>query len=89
MAHLELEKIEVYLQAMKMGERIHDIVTKWQSLYLWTIGKQLLNSSDSIAANIAEGYGRYFYKENKNFCFYARGSLTETKTWILKHAIEI
>jgi four helix bundle protein len=28
--------------------------------------------------------GRYFYKENKQFCYYSRGSLFETKTWLRK-----
>lgn len=28
-----------------------------------TIGKQLVTSTDSIAANIAEGYGRFFIKK--------------------------
>lgn len=31
-----------------------------------------------IGANIAEGYGRYAFKENIQFCYYARGSLYET-----------
>jgi four helix bundle protein len=39
---------------------------------------------DSIGANIAEGYGRQFFKENRQFCFYSRGSILETKTWIKK-----
>jgi len=39
---------------------------------------------DSVAANIAEGFGRFHYKENKHFLFYARGSLYESKTWITK-----
>ena len=84
MANLVLEEIEVYQRAMKFSEEIHGYIEGWKSFYQWTTGKQLLESSDSIAANIAEGYGRYFYKENRNFCFYARGSLTETKTWISK-----
>ncbi|RZK33344.1 MAG: four helix bundle protein, partial [Pedobacter sp.] len=25
--------------------------------------------ADSISANIAEGYGRFHFKENKNFCY--------------------
>jgi four helix bundle protein len=44
------------------------------------LGDQFVRAADSIALNIAEGYGRYHYKENKNFCWYARGSLFETKT---------
>ena len=43
--------------------------------------KNLFAHPDSIAANIAEGYGRYFYKERKTFYYYSRGSLLETKSW--------
>ncbi len=39
----------------------------------------LTKTAVSIAANIAEGFGRYHYRENKNFLYYARGSLEETK----------
>jgi four helix bundle protein len=39
---------------------------------------QLLRASRSITANIAEGFGRYHYQENIQFCRQARGSLTET-----------
>jgi len=39
---------------------------------------QILNSSRSISANIAEGFGRFHYQENIQFCRQARGSLTET-----------
>lgn len=84
MANLELEKLEVYQKAMELGEKVHDIIILWEYYYKSTMGKQLMRSCDSIAANISEGYGRFFYKENRNFCFYARGSLTETKTWIVK-----
>lgn len=31
----------------------------------------------SVTANIAEGFGRYHYKENMQFCRQARGSLFE------------
>jgi four helix bundle protein len=43
-----------------------------------------VEAADSIAANIAEGYGRYFYKDRKQFCYYSRGSLMETKNWVTK-----
>jgi four helix bundle protein len=43
----------------------------------------LVRSAYSISANLAEGYGRFFYKENRQFC-YCRGSLYETKTWPTK-----
>ncbi len=45
---------------------------------------QVINSSDSIAANIAEGYGRFSDPDRKKFYMYARGSFEETTAWLRK-----
>ena len=81
---LKLEDIKVYTKAMKIGDWIWQIVEEWKYFEKDTIGKQWVRSADSIAANISEGYGRYHFKENQKFCYYSRGSLTETKTWLTK-----
>ncbi|MEX2591566.1 MAG: four helix bundle protein [Anditalea sp.] len=39
---------------------------------------QAKRSSRSITNNIAEGFGRFHFQENIQFCRQARGSLTET-----------
>jgi four helix bundle protein len=39
---------------------------------------QLLDAVRSITANITEGFGRFHYQENIQFCRQSRGSLTET-----------
>lgn len=39
---------------------------------------QIKRSSRSVAANIAEGYGRFHYLDTAQFCSNARGSLCET-----------
>lgn len=79
-----LEKLEVYNMADDFSDAVWDIVIKWDYFTKDTIGKQLVRSADSISANIAEGYGRYFYKESKQFYFYSRGSIQETKAWLSK-----
>src|ERR1041384_3006777 len=43
----------------------------------WNLNQQLRRSSLSISANIAEGYGRFYYQDNVRFCYMARGSLDE------------
>ena len=43
----------------------------------WSLNQQLRRASVSIAANIAEGYGRFYYQDNVRFCYNARGSLEE------------
>ncbi|MBK8311367.1 MAG: four helix bundle protein [Chitinophagaceae bacterium] len=79
-----LEKLEVYQLAEVLSDEIWEIVIKWDFFHKDTIGKQIVRSADSISANIAEGYGRFFYKESKQFYFYSRGSIQETKSWIGK-----
>ncbi len=79
-----LEELDVYRKAYEMSNFVWDIVIKWEAFAKFGLGKQLTSSADSIAANIAEGYGRFSIKENIHFCFYARGSLLETKSWINK-----
>ena len=81
---MKLEELKVYQLAMNIGERIWVVVSKWDYFAKDSVGKQLVKSVDSIAANISEGYGRFHYKENKQFCYYSRGSLYETKTWLKK-----
>ena len=79
-----LDELQVYQLAMDIGKRISDIVNKWDYFSKDVIGKQIIKSADSIASNLSEGYGRYSYKENKQFCYYSRGSLYEALTWLNK-----
>jgi four helix bundle protein len=44
----------------------------------YLLKSQVLNSSRSITANIAEGFGRFHHQENVQFCRISRGSLSET-----------
>jgi len=79
-----LEDLEIYSLAESFSNEIWFVVLEWDYFAKDTLGKQLVRAADSIGANIAEGFGRYHYKENKNFCYFSRGSLIETKGWINK-----
>ena len=79
-----LDKLEVYQLSETFSDIIWNLSGKWNYFEKETIGKQIVRAADSVSANIAEGYGRYYYKESKQFFFYARGSLQETKSWISK-----
>jgi four helix bundle protein len=79
-----LEELQVYNLSMEMGERIWAIAIKWDYFAKDTVTRQLIKAADSVASNLSEGYGRYHYKENKQFCYYSRGSLHETNTWLTK-----
>ncbi|MFH2143390.1 MAG: four helix bundle protein [Bacteroidota bacterium] len=81
---MKLEELRVYQLSMELGEKIWNLVIKWDYFLKDTVGKQLVRSADSIAANLSEGFGRYHYKETINFGYYSRGSLFETRTWLTK-----
>ena len=82
--NLLLDDLDIYQQALDIGESVWTIVVKWEYFSKKTVGGQFIEAVDSIAANIAEGYGRYFYKDRKQFYYYSRGSLLESKTWVTK-----
>lgn len=84
MSYHNLEDLEVYQLSETFSDEIWFLVHEWDYFAKDTVGKQIVRSADSISANIAEGYGRYHYKENKNFCFFSRGSILETKGWLKK-----
>ena len=81
---MKLEDMEIYNISMEIGDEIWFSVVEWENLAKYSIGQQIVRSADSIAANISEGYGRYHFKDRKNFMFYARGSHYETITWLTK-----
>ncbi len=81
---MKLEELQVYQLSMDLAEKIWTVIDSWNYFARSTLGKQLIRAADSIAANLSEGFGRYHYKENKQFCYYSRGSLFETKTWLKK-----
>ncbi len=81
---MKLEEFRVYQESMELGEKVWNITIEWDKFAKNTMGYQLVRAVDSIAANLSEGYGRYHYKEAKNFSYYSRGSLFETKTWLTK-----
>ena len=61
-----------------------EILSKLPKTERFELYSQLLRSSRSATANIAEGWGRYHYKENIKFLLNARGSVAE----MLDHSIE-
>jgi len=74
-----IANLQVWIKAMELMELIHkSILTQLPVDERWGLRGQISRSSQSIPANIAEGFGRYYYQENIHFCYIARGSLEET-----------
>lgn len=82
MSKTSFENLEVYQLAEKLADEIWDIVIKWKPFEKNTVGEQMVDAADSVPANIAEGCGRFNYRDNSRFIKIARASLYETKNWL-------
>ena len=80
----EVYELDIYQLAEDLSDLIWYAFDEWVPKVQHTIGYQIIRSSDSIAANIAEGYGRYTPADRKTFYRYARDSFEETKAWLRK-----
>lgn len=78
------EELEIYISAGKLADSIWDICLHWDHHTRIALGRQLCSAADSICANIAEGFGRYHFRDNLRFLYIARGSLEETRSWIIR-----
>ena len=76
------ENLRVYQLSEEVSDLIWDIVISWDRFAKDTIGKQIVNSADSVGVNIAEGNGRGSFADNRRFARIARGSLFEVKHWL-------
>ena len=74
-----LETLDVWKKATHFALRFYrEVLPLLPAEEKWNLNQQLRRSSNSIPANIAEGYGRFYYQEIIRFCYIARGSLEET-----------
>lgn len=74
------EDLEVWQLAKKLSLQIYKLTTKFPDEERFGLISQLCSAAVSIAANIAEGFGRYHTKDKINFFYNARGSLLEVKS---------
>lgn len=75
--YILIKDLEVYKLARILSSIAWGIYQNldWQIKKI--VGDQFIEATDSIGANIAEGYHRYHYLEKIKFYYNARGSLSE------------
>jgi four helix bundle protein len=82
--YLQLNDVNAYKMSYSLSNKVWVIVAKWPIFAKNTVGTQYVRAIDSISANIAEGFGRYFKKDKILFFRIARGSVMESLDWTLK-----
>ena len=77
------EELEAWKAARELRESLSTVTRNFPVEEKYRLTDQTIRASRSVTANIAEGFGRFHYQENIQFCRQARGSLSET----LEHLI--
>ena len=72
------EELEVWKKGRELRLFVFSIAKTFPAEERYGLTSQIKRSSRSITNNIAEGFGRFHFQENIQFCRQARGSLTET-----------
>ena len=75
--------LDCWKMAREFKIEISQLLKSFPSHEKYDLVSQMRRSSRSITANIAEGYGRFHYQENIQFCRQARGSLYETQDHLI------
>jgi len=78
------QDLQVYTLAHQLAMKIFWLSTKFPAEEKYSLTDQIRRSSRSVAANIAEGWGkRRFENTFKRHLIDSIGSLEETKCWLL------
>jgi four helix bundle protein len=84
MSSTGLQRLQAWVKAKDFAVEVYrTAIPQLPDEEKWGLANQLRRSAQSIPANIAEGYGRYYYQETIRYCYIARGSLDETLSHIL------
>jgi len=73
----DFRDLEVWQRCRDIRKKIWELCKGFLAVEKYRLSDQMIRASRSASACIAEGYGRYHYQENIQFCRQSRGSLYE------------
>lgn len=79
----DFTELDVWKLAHEFRIKIYELTKFINNDEKYNVTSQIRRSACSVGANIAEGHGRYHFQENIQFCRQARGSLAETRDWLI------
>jgi len=71
--------LDVWKLGRELRKTIYAITRRFPSEEKYALIDQMRRAAVSVTANVAEGFGRFSYRENVQFCRHARGSAFELR----------
>jgi four helix bundle protein len=75
--------IEAWKLARELRVAVYSVIKELPTEERYDLASQMRRAAISCSANIAEGYGRFHYQENIQFCRISRGSVYETQDHLI------
>lgn len=82
----DFKDLVVWKLARELRLHVYTLAKKLPPEERFALNTQMRRAAQSIGANIAEGFGRYSYRENIQFCRQARGSAFEIRDHLVTAA---
>jgi four helix bundle protein len=76
-SQFNLDSFELYNSARRFRIGTYRLIRQLPAEEKYCLGNQMRRAAISVSNNIAEGHGRWYFKENIRFCRTARGSVGE------------
>ncbi len=76
--------LDVWKKSRELRNKIIELIANFPPEEKFALSDQMKRAARSIPACIAEGHGRFTYKDQVHFCIMSRGSSTE----LLNHLID-
>ncbi|MCY2686312.1 four helix bundle protein [Salinimicrobium sp. TH3] len=77
------EDLKCWKVAREVRNQVSVLIREFPSYEKFELASQMRRASRSVTHNIAEGYGRFHFKENAQFCRVSRGSLYELQDQLI------
>ena len=78
----DFKDLDVWQVARELRSSMYKLAQSLPDFEKFALATQIRRAASSVTANIAEGFGRFSYQENVQFCRQARGSLFELRDHI-------
>jgi four helix bundle protein len=75
----DFKELRVWQEARKLRAAVYRITRSFPKEEAYGLVSQMRRAAVSVTANLAEGYGRFSYQENVQFCRQSRASIYELR----------
>ena len=76
------QDLQIYRQSLELAKAVYSLTKVFPKDETFGMRDQIRRAVASVGANIAEGFGRFHYKDKLVFFYNARGSLYETQHFL-------